>query len=500
MEERSRRVVARKGVMARGSSNRSDIGLRSERGPVLLAVMVAMGVVAIDATVLSTAVPSIVDELGGFELFPWLFSIYLLAQAVTTPLYSKFADMVGRKPIILLGLTIFLVASILCGFAWDMTSLILFRALQGLGAGAIGPMTITIVGDIYTLKERARVQGYVASVWAVAAVIGPTLGGLFAQFDLWRGIFFINIPLCVVAGWLLWRDFHETFERRRHKIDYAGAALMTVSFTALILGLLQGGHAWAWDSPISITIFVVGAVTLVALLIVESRAAEPVLPLWVFTRRILSSTSLVGVMVGVVTIGLTAFVPTYLVHALGVTPLVAGLALATLTIGWPIASSFAGRLYLRIGFRATAIIGAVLVVVGTSGLALLAGSPSVLLVAIVSFVIGAGLGFSAVTTLVAAQSSVGWDERGVVTGVQMFSRSIGQALGAAALGAVANAVILSMGGDETQPSVIIPASQAVFVGAAVVAVLLLIGTLLVPGRGHEVQRELPETGPAESAA
>ena len=149
--------------------------------------------------------------------------------------------MVGRKPIMLIGIGIFLVASILCGFAWDMTSLIVFRALQGLGAGAIGPMTITIVGDIYTLQERARVQGYVASVWAVAAVLGPTLGGLFAQFDLWRGIFFINIPLCIVAGWLLWRDFHESFERRRHKIDYAGAVLMTVSFTALILGVLQGG-------------------------------------------------------------------------------------------------------------------------------------------------------------------------------------------------------------------------------------------------------------------
>jgi MFS family permease len=463
---------------------------------VLLAVMVATAVVAIDATVLSTAVPAIVSDLGGFAQFPWLFSIYLLAAAVTTPLYSKFADMVGRKPIALLGIGIFLIASILCGFAWDMTSLIVFRALQGLGAGAIGPMTITIVGDIYTLQERARVQGYVASVWAVAAVLGPTIGGLFAQFDIWRGIFFINIPLCLVAGWLLWRDFHESFERRRHKIDYAGAALMTVSFTLLILGVLQGGHAWAWDSPISIAIFGIGAVTLVALLIVESRAAEPVLPLWVFSRRILSSTSLVGLMVGVVTIGLTAFVPTYLVHALGVTPLVAGLALATLTIGWPVAAALSGRLYLRIGFRATAIIGAVLVVAGTASLALLAGSPSVVLVAIVSFVIGAGLGFSAVTTLVAAQSSVGWDERGVVTGVQMFSRSIGQAVGAAALGAVANAVILSLGGDETKPTVIIAASQAVFVGAAIVAVVLLIGTLLVPGRVREAEREVP-FGPAE---
>jgi len=457
-----------------------DVGLRSERGPILLAIMVATGVVAIDATIISTAVTSIVGDIGGFSQFPWLFSVYLLAQSVTVPVYAKLADTIGRKRIVLFGLSVFLLGSILCALAWDMPSLIAFRAVQGIGAGAILPITSTIVGDIYTIEERARTQGYLASVWAVAAVAGPALGGVFAMWDFWRGIFLINIPLCGLAMWLLARDYHESLVRRRHRIDYAGAALLTASLTLLLLGVLEGGNSWEWASPASFAVFGAGAVLFVAFVLVERRAAEPVLPLWVLGRRLLRATNLVGLMVGAALIGLTAFVPTYLVIGVDASPLVAGLALATLTIGWPIASSLSGRLYLRIGFRSTSILGAVLVVIGTVALASFGPHPSIWTVAVVSFVIGLGFGFSAVPTLIAAQSSVGWEERGVVTGANMFSRSIGQAVGAAVLGAVANGVIASLGGDESDPATIISASTAVFVGAAAMAVLLLAATLMMP--------------------
>ncbi|MDP9026995.1 MAG: MFS transporter, partial [Actinomycetota bacterium] len=188
------------------------VGLRSERGPVLLAIMTSTALVAIDSTILATAVPSVVKDIGGFSAFPWLFSIYLLAQAVSVPIYSKLADIVGRKPIILFGIALFLLGSILCGFAWSMPALIAFRAVQGLGAGAVQPMSITIIGDIYSVAERARVQGYVAGVWAVSSVVGPTLGGLFSQFASWRWIFFVNIPICVLAVVLLLRGFHEKVE------------------------------------------------------------------------------------------------------------------------------------------------------------------------------------------------------------------------------------------------------------------------------------------------
>jgi MFS family permease len=447
--------------------------------------MVATAVVAIDATIISTAVPAIVADVGGFAQFPWLFSVYLLAQSVTVPVYAKLADTIGRKRVILFGLTVFLVASVLCGFAWSMPTLIAFRALQGVGAGAILPITTTIIGDIYTIEERARMQGYIGGVWAVAAVAGPTLGGVFAMWDIWRGIFLINIPLCALAFWLLARDYHERLEHRRHRIDIAGSVLLTAALTLLLLGVLEGGHSWEWASPTSFAVFGAGAVLLVVFVLVERRAAEPVLPLWVMRRPLLRATNLVGLGVGAALIGLTAFVPTYLVVGLGVSPLVGGLALATMTIGWPIASALSARLYLRIGFRATAIIGAGLVVVGTVALALLGPFPSVWGVAGVAFVIGLGFGFSAVPTLVAAQSSVGWSERGVVTGANMFARSIGQSVGAAVLGAVANAVIASRGGDESDPATMIAASTAVFVGAAVVAVLLLAAAFLMP-REHRV--------------
>jgi MFS family permease len=456
------------------------VGLRSERGPVLLAIMVSTGLIAIDATILATAVPSIVRELGGFTAFPWLFSVYLLAQAVSVPVYAKLADTVGRKPLMLFGIGMFLLGSILCGLAWSMPALIAFRALQGLGAGAVQPMAITIAGDIYSVAERARVQGYIASVWGASAVIGPALGGLFAQLHLWRWIFFVNIPLCLLAGALIWRNFHERVERREHRIDYAGAVLLTSAMTLLILGVLEGGQAWAWSSPTSIAVFGVGAVLLVAFVFAERRAAEPVLPLWVLSRRLLLTTSLTALGVGAILIGLTSYVPTYLEGGIGAPPLVAGLTLAALTLGWPIAATLSGRLlYMRYGFRPTVLAGMGLVLAGSVLLLVRAQAPNIAVVAVACFVMGLGLGLVASPSLIAAQASVGWSERGVVTGANMFARSIGSAVGVAVFGAVANAVF-DEGGGPNQPSAIIDGSTAVFVAVLVASVLTTVVSALMP--------------------
>jgi EmrB/QacA subfamily drug resistance transporter len=442
--------------------------------------MTSTALVAIDSTILATAVPSVVKDIGGFSAFPWLFSIYLLAQAVSVPIYSKLADMVGRKPIIIFGIALFLLGSILCGFAWSMPALIAFRAVQGLGAGAVQPMSITIIGDIYSVAERARVQGYVAGVWAVSSVVGPTLGGVFAQFASWRWIFFVNVPICVVAVVLLLRGFHEKVERRPHRIDFLGAGLLAASTALIVLGVLEGGEAWAWNSPISIAVFGVGALLLAGFIIVERRVAEPVLPLWVFQRRLLLSTSLVAFGVGAGLIGLSSFVPTYLEGSLGVTPLEAGLALAALTIGWPVSATFAGRLYLRVGFRLTALTGSLIVVAGTLALALFGMQPSIIIVAVACFVTGFGFGWANVPTLIAAQSSVGWGERGVVTGANMFARSIGSAVGAAIFGAVANGIIASHGGNEKDPATVALASTGVFIGIAITAGLIVLAVASMP--------------------
>jgi len=361
-----------------------------------------------------------------------------------------------------------------------MPALIAFRVLQGLGAGAVQPVAITIAGDIYTLAERAKVQGYLASVWAVSSVVGPTLGGVFAALGIWRGIFLVNIPLCLLAGWMLIRSFHEEIERTKHRIDYPGAALLTVSLSLLILGALEGGQAWAWNSSASIAVFTVGALLFAVFVLVERRAAEPVLPPWVVSRRLLATTASISFGVGAVMLGLTSYVPTFLEGALSTSPILAGLALAALTIGWPISASQAGRFYLRIGFRRTALIGVTVTVIGTAVLALTATAPNVLVAAAGCFVVGLGLGLVATPSLIAAQSSVEWNERGVVTGTNLFARSIGSSIGVAVFGAVANAIYAGAPEGASDPRTVVSASAAVFLAVLVSAVPTVIAVVAMP--------------------
>jgi EmrB/QacA subfamily drug resistance transporter len=475
---------------------RKSVGLRSERGPLLAALMLTTALVALDATIIATAVPSIVGDLGGFSQFPWLFSIYLLAQAVSTPIYGRLADVLGRKPVMLAGIGLFLLGSVLCGVAWTMPALILARAVQGLGAGAVLPMSQTIAGDVYTLAERAKVQGYLASVWGVSSVVGPTLGGVFSEYGTWRWIFWINLPLCAVAATVLWRNFSEQVERKRGAIDYPGAALLSAGCALLILGLLEGGQAWGWLSGPSALALLGGLALVVAFVLVERRVAAPILPLWVFTRRVLVASSLTAAGVGAVVLGLTSYVPTYAQGVLGAGPITAGFTLAMLTVGWPIAASMSGRLYLPLGFRTTAVIGSGLIVAGSALVVLVTTSEAGLLALAGScFVVGTGLGLAASPSLIAAQSSVGWAERGVVTGNNMFARSLGSALAVAAFGAVANAVL-----DGRQPvgPALTSASTAVFFGVLGVAVVTIAAVMGLP-RGAARDHEEPSAAPSGSA-
>ncbi|WP_395728215.1 MDR family MFS transporter [Nakamurella sp.] len=463
--------------------------------------MLATSLVALDSTIVATAVPSIVADLGGFSQFPWLFSVYLLAQAVSVPIYGKLADIVGRKPIMLVGIGLFLLGSIFCAAAWSMTALIVFRALQGLGAGAVQPMSITIAGDIYTLAERAKAQGYLASVWAISAVVGPTLGGVFSEWLTWRWLFIINIPLCLLAGWMLARRFHEKVQRVAHRIDYLGSVTLTVGAALLILGLLEGGQAWAWTSAPSLAVLGGGAVLIAIFLVVQRRAAEPVLPLWVFSRRVLVASAVIATLVGAVLLGLTTYVPTFVQAVLGTGPLVAGFALATLTIGWPISATLSGRLYLRLGFRTTAVIGATLAVLGAVSTIWLSASSVVWQVAASCFVVGLGMGLIASPTLIAAQSSVGWSERGVVTATNLFARSIGSAVGVAAFGALANASLGATANAADNPAAVAAASHDVFVATAVLAACMFAAAWVLPGGRPSAQdAAAPPSGEAPSAA
>lgn len=477
----------------------SGVGLRSERGPVLLSQMLATGLVALDSTIIATASTSIAKDLGHFQQVPWLFSVYLLAQAVSVPIYGRLADVLGRKNTLLFGIALFLLGSILAGAAWSMSVLIWARVIQGLGAGAVMPVSMTITADLYTLQERAKVQGYLASVWAISSVVGPTLGGVFAQLGIWRWIFWVNIPLGAVAAVMLWRSYHEKKhpEAQRETIDYLGAALLAGGTSLLLLGLLEGGSAWSWGSATSVGIFVVSAALLAGFVYVELRVKHPIFSLALLKRRVVTASTVASLMIGVVVLGLSTYVPIYAQNVLGFGALIAGLALAALTLGWPAAASQAGRLYLKWGFRVTSVIGSSLVLAGALLTLTLGAHSSIWFVALFCFIIGCGMGFTAVPSLIAAQASAAWNERGAVTGTNMFARSMGSAVGVAVFGAIVNARVTLNAAGVPEGAGLTTAMHFVFGGVAVVAAALLVAVLFLPAHRRQEQGQ---TDAAEAVA
>jgi EmrB/QacA subfamily drug resistance transporter len=401
----------------------------------MAAVLLAIFMVAIDAYIVATAMPTIVSDLGGFHLFSWAFAAFLLAQAVTIPIYGRLADLYGRKRVFFAGASLFLAASTLCGFARTMTVLIALRALQGLGAGAIQPIATTIVGDIYTPAERARVQGYISGVFGVSAIIGPALGAFLVEHGSWPVIFWINLPIGIAAFAMFAAFLHERPERRPHQVDYLGSALLTIGAGALMTALVQGASL---GDTTAIELVAVAVVALTALVAHERRVAEPMLALRLWRNRFIVVGNLGGFTLGALMMGVTAFMPTYLQGVLGGTAGAAGLVLAIMSITWTLGSIVGGRLMIRTSYRATATVGALALAAGALALIMLYPPRGVAWASVGAGLIGAGLGFCNTTFLVSVQASVGWGERGVATSSTMFMRIVGQAMGAAVFGAILN--------------------------------------------------------------
>lgn len=404
--------------------------------------MLAIGLSAMDSSIVATAVPTIAADLGGFTQFPWIFSAYLLAMAVTIPLYGKLADQFGRKRLLMIGCAIFIVGSAAGGFAWNMTALILFRALQGIGAGALRPLTMTIAGDIYTVEERAKIQGLLSSVWGISAVLGPLIGGLITQFISWRWIFFVNFPLGIAAVAVIAAYFHERVERRSVRTDYAGAALLVVGIGAIVLTLLKAGSGWGWSDPRTVIVGLSGLAIMGLFLLRERRAPNPIFPLWILGTRQLAGATLTTLCAGLLALGVSAYVPTFAQTVFGATPILAGALLGVMSISWPLASSFSGKLYLRIGFRDTALIGALVVTAAGVVFSLIGTASSVYLLAAGTITMGAGLGLITSSMIVGAQSMVDWGRRGVVTGAVSFGQILGSTLSTAIFGSVFNATLV----------------------------------------------------------
>ncbi|MFE6691280.1 MFS transporter [Streptomyces sp. NPDC057743] len=413
--------------------------------------MLGMALAALDSTIIATAVPQIVGDLGGFTVFSWLFSGYLLAVTVTLPVYGKLSDTHGRKPILLTGIVLFLIGSLACAGAWNMGSLIAFRVLQGLGGGALQGTVQTIAADLYPMKERPKIQSKLSSVWAVSAVAGPGLGGLLTTYGDWRWIFLINLPVGTVALWLIIRHFHDTRRDRptlttdapgqRTRVDWPGALAIFAAGGLLLTAVVQGGTAWPWLSAPSLLLLTGSALATAATVLIERRAADPIIPGWVWRRRTISAVNLALGALGLLMVAPTVFLPTYAQAVLGLAPTAAGFVLSVMTLSWPISAALSSRVYNRIGIRNCALLG-----IGAAALVLAAfpllpypgaaWQPALLMLAL-----GAALGLFQLPLIIGVQSSVGYAERGTATASILFCRQVGQSLGAALFGAIANATL-----------------------------------------------------------
>jgi EmrB/QacA subfamily drug resistance transporter len=398
-----------------------------------------MGVVALEGTVVTTALPSVVGELQGLALYPWVFSVYLLTSTTSVPVYGKLADVYGRRPLFLAGLTLFLLGTTLCGASASMVQLVAFRAVQGLGAGAVLPLTLTVLGDIYDLRERARVQPLTASVWGVLSLTGPAAGAFITEAISWRWVFWLNVPVCLAALLLLSLFLKERVRRRAVAIDYAGAAALTLGLGAALLAVLEGGRAIPLDSG-AFAALAGGAVLLLALFaVVERRAADPVLPFRAFRLRTVALSNAGNLLIGIVLFGLTSYVPLFAQGVKGESAAGASAVLTPLLVCWSLAALLSGRLFLRLGFRAAAGAGTALIALGTAPLALVGPATPLVLVGAPMGVIGIGLGVASTVFLLAPQAAVPWQLRGAITSSTQFARTIGGAVGVALLGALLNA-------------------------------------------------------------
>jgi EmrB/QacA subfamily drug resistance transporter len=415
---------------------------KTHRPFVLAAVMAAMFMIAIEATIVSTAMPRIVGQLGGLQLYSWVFSAFLLTQTATTVVFGKLSDLLGRKKVILWGIALFLLGSILCGFAWSMPSMILFRLVQGVGAGAIQPIGMTIVGDLYSAHERGKIQGYLASVWAISAVVGPLVGGLIIQHFSWSWIFWMNLPIGVLAAIGFSAFLHENIVRQDRKIDHLSAGVFTIAIAAVMADLTAVSTASGTEIAF---ISALAAVSIALFVWQERRSPEPMISLKLWGRRPIAAANGASLLAGMVMIGLTTFLPVYVQGVMQKSALAAGFALSVMVLGWPIGATLAARLYSRFGVRPVLLAGALFVPVGTLVFVALQPDYSPVFAGVGSWIVGFGMGLLSSASLVLIQEIVGWSERGSATASFIFARSLGSTFGATIFGAVLNYGLIHSG-------------------------------------------------------
>ncbi|MBV9256948.1 MAG: MFS transporter [Ktedonobacteraceae bacterium] len=408
---------------------------------VIIALMLGMTLATLDTTIISTAMPRIVGQLGGITLYSWVFSIYLLTSTTTVPLYGKLADLYGRKPLFLAGMIIFLVGSVACALAQNMEQLILFRALQGMGAGAIIPLVLTIIADISTTREeRNRLQGLIGAVWGISSIVGPAVGGLIVDHLSWSWVFYLNLPFGIFSLIMLSLFFQETLpQRQKRPLDYLGTLLLTGTVISLLLALLQGGTAWAWSSLPSIGLFLATIVLGSLFFLVERQTADPIIPLSLFTNKTIAISSVGGFLLGGLMFGLPSYIPLFVQGVMGRSATEAGFVLIPESLTWSSISIFIAVILRHSSYRRTVRLGTFIAALGTGLLLFFMPQTPLLFMLVSMMLIGCGLGLTSNVYTLSVQAASPRNLIGVASASIQFVRTIGGTVGVAVMGAILNA-------------------------------------------------------------
>jgi EmrB/QacA subfamily drug resistance transporter len=412
----------------------------SRKRSILIALAVAMFLGAVEGTVVTTAIPTIVRNLQGFEMISLVFSVYLLASAISTPIYGKLSDLYGRKNVLSIGIIIFLAGSFLCGLSQNMYMLIGFRVIQGLGAGSIFTVTYTIVGDVFTLEERPKVQGIISSVWGIASLIGPFFGGILIDILSWHWIFFINIPFGILSVILIQRNLKEVFEKKKHKIDFAGIVTLSLAMI-ILLNIFVSNENKGSSNMFKIISVVITVILITAFYKIEKKAEEPIMPFDIFTK---SSTivNLISFLASAMLICSDVYFPIYIQNVLGFSPKISGLTLAPMSITWLIASVVLGKRIVKYGGKLVVLISNVILLISTMLLPALGISSPLLLVLIYASIMGFGFGGALTTLTIMVQESVEYNKRGAATATNSLLRTLGQTIGVSIFGSIFNLYIV----------------------------------------------------------
>lgn len=412
----------------------------SRRWAVTIGVMTGMAIAALEATVVGTAMPTVIASLGGINHYSWVFSAYLVTSTVTVPVWGKLSDLYGRGLLYQIGIGVFLLGTLLSGMAGSMAQLIIFRAIQGLGAGALVPLGMTIIGDTFTLKERAKMQAYFSGVWGLSSVIGPIIGGFITDQISWRWVFFVNLPVGVAAAIIIGFALKEPKKTQKPVVDYAGAASLMVAISLLMLAMVEGGNSLrSLFAPENLVLFAGGGLLLILFGWAEKRAKDPIIPFRLFRDRTVFVSVSCGFLAGIAMFGAISFIPLFAQGALGMTATQAGSLLTPLMLSWVSMSIIGGRLLLRVGYRVITICGFVVLTTGFVFLATFGRQTPAYFLYVDLILIGCGLGMTMLTLLIAVQQAVERHQLGSVTSLNQFSRAIGGAFGVAIMGAVLTA-------------------------------------------------------------